>query len=79
MKLIKNISLFFCLFLVFSCTKSEDDSPKSLVPASVNEEPFLLESEKTEGIYQESESQEPVFINDDGDDESGPSDTKNPK
>lgn len=79
MRQIKYIALFFCLTLVFSCTKPDDDSPSSVVPSSVTDEAFrdfdqnVLPSQDDEAIP------EPSFINDDGDDESGPDGSLNPK
>lgn len=80
MRIIRYIAFFFCLTLVFSCTKPEDDSPQNQVPSSVTEEPFRDFSIDSENDLQESnDDPNPVFINDDGDDESGPSGVGNPK
>jgi hypothetical protein len=65
---------------VFSCTKPEDDSPSAIVPSSVIDEPFRDFDLRNEDVLRlEGENPAPVFINDDGDDESGPSGTGNPK
>jgi len=80
MRIIRYISFFFCLTLVFSCTKLEDDSPSTIVPSSITDEPFRDFDVRNEGIFPlEDENPAPVFINDDGDDESGPSGTGSPK
>ncbi len=80
MKIFKYIAFFFCLTLVFSCTKPEDDSPQNIVPSSITDAPFRDFDNGVEGILpDEGEEPTPLFINDDGDDESGPSDGRNPK
>ena len=80
MRIIRYIAFLFCLTLVFSCTKPEDDSPQNRVPSSVTEEPFPDFSIDSENDLQENnQGPKPVFINDDGDDESGPSGVGNRK
>ncbi|MGB6035772.1 MAG: hypothetical protein WBG42_05860 [Cryomorphaceae bacterium] len=79
MQIIKYIAFFFCLILVFSCTKPDDDSPSGVVPSSVTDEPFRgFEHDILPGEDNER-APEPSFINDDGDDESGPDGVRNPK
>ncbi|HKL40738.1 MAG TPA: hypothetical protein VJ894_08665 [Cryomorphaceae bacterium] len=77
MRLIKYIALFLCLTFVFSCTKPDDDSPNGIVPSSVTDDAFRDFEQNI--LPDEGESSEPAFINDDGDDESGPEGTKNPR
>lgn len=79
MRIFKYIAFFFCLTLVFSCTKPDDDSPSSVVPASVSDEPFRGYEQNIRLNEDEEPSPDPSFINDDGDDESGPDGTRNPK
>ncbi|MCZ4410395.1 hypothetical protein O3Q51_16385 [Cryomorphaceae bacterium 1068] len=80
MRFFKYITLFFCLTLVFSCTKPEDESPQSIVPSSVTDAPFRdFENGAQDILSEEDEEPTPLLINDDGDDESGPSDGRNPK
>lgn len=81
MRIFKYIAFFFCLTLVFSCTKPEDDSPQNIVPSSITDEPFrdFVNGEQNILNDEGEVSPAPVFINDDGDDESGPSDGRNPK
>jgi len=65
---------------VFSCTKPEDDSPQNIVPSSITDEPFReFDDSRENTLPSEDENPTPVFINDDGDDESGPSGANGPK
>jgi hypothetical protein len=80
MRIIRHIAFFFCLTLVFSCTKPEDDSPSNIVPSFFTDESFRDFDRINEDVLRlEDENPTPVFINDDGDDESGPSGTGNSK
>jgi len=74
MRIFKYISIFFCLVLVFSCTKPEDDTPHNQVPPTVTDKAFRdFEPEQGKPDRPTANGPAPVFINDDGDDESGPS------
>lgn len=80
MRTFKYIALFFCLALVFSCTKPADDSPYDVVPPSVTDDAFLdFDPALNSLTSDENDHPTPVYINDDGDDESGPSGVDNPK
>lgn len=75
MRIPRYIAFFFCLTLVYSCTKPDDDSPSSVVPSSITDESFRDFDYSDQELIREDDSVVPVFINDDGDDESGPSDS----
>lgn len=80
MRIIRYITFFFCLTLVFSCTKPEDDSPSTILPSSVTDEPYRDFDLRNEDVLRiEDQNPAPVFINDDGDDESGPPGTEDSK
>jgi hypothetical protein len=79
MRIIRNIAFIFCLVAVFSCTKPEDDSPQNIVPASVTDEPFRDFASPEILAPIDDVDRNPIFINDDGDDESGPSGVGKPK
>jgi len=79
MKIFKYIGFFFCLTLVFSCTKPDDESPSGVVPSSVTDEPFREFEQHILPEENNGTAPEPSFINDDGDDESGPDGVRNPK
>jgi len=69
----KHIYFIFLLLAVVSCTAPEDDSPSSVVPQSITDEEFRFEYDIEEDfIRSEEENPIPSMINDDEDDESGP-------
>jgi hypothetical protein len=76
MKLVKNISFILIVLAAVGCAKPDEESPTDVVPKSITDEPFRFDYNDERQILTPEEQPAPVFINDDEDDESGPTDQR---
>jgi hypothetical protein len=73
MKLLKNILFFGITLAAIGCAKPDNESPGDVVPKSITDEPFRFNPSEGLDVMDEEDIPAPIFINDDEDDETGPS------